>query len=305
MGLLNPIHGLVVPFVFVFTVPLAILAGITTTLAFSVLMFRVIIVYLDLVLAMLPQYIMGVSPARGLFTGPYDYATSSLMGSSASLAASTGSGHSSPITTHPPGATFFGVPAPSSSRPRTGSRGKRSRRPSSTSASVGTITPRSDGGGGTGAGGGAVPSSNSAPGLISIPSVGRLDRDFEGVGGWRLDTRGDDEDWVRINSRLELPLDRSGGGGGGGRHHARSLSGGPTPTTPGEGSWLMMKAPSPRKDWSPPDADRGREKAVVSPNSSRTRITPGVPVPMPLTAVDRDEGYFSLVSPKAAKKAAV
>jgi hypothetical protein len=74
-------------------------------------------------------------------------------------------------------------------------------------------------------------SSASATGLtpahsaISLPlaqSIGPT-RDFEGVGGWRLTPGVDDDEedaWLRINSRLELPSESPR------RHHKRSSTGG-------------------------------------------------------------------------------
>lgn len=52
-----------------------------------------------------------------------------------------------------------------------------------------------------------------------------ITRDFEGVGGWRLDSGETDEEvlWTSINSRLELPADH------GRRHHRRSLTSGSLP----------------------------------------------------------------------------
>jgi len=51
-----------------------------------------------------------------------------------------------------------------------------------------------------------------------IQSIG-ADRDYEGVGGWRLENPVEDESlWTSINSRLELPADH-------GRRHRRSLTG--------------------------------------------------------------------------------
>lgn len=47
------------------------------------------------------------------------------------------------------------------------------------------------------------------------PSIG-LERDFEGVGGWRLESV-DEQQWYNLNSRLENPYRR---------HHFRSQSGG-------------------------------------------------------------------------------
>jgi hypothetical protein len=88
-----------------------------------------------------------------------------------------------------------------------------------------------------------------------LPSIGP-ERDFEGVGGWRLS--GDDETWTTINSRLELPDKQYHG-----RNHHRSPSG---PTTPGEGGYLMMKGRT-----RSPSAIR----TSASPNSGRTRTPSG------------------------------
>ncbi|KAL2206559.1 hypothetical protein CC79DRAFT_1322988 [Sarocladium strictum] len=55
MALLNPVNALIVPFLFLTTIPLALFASITTLLAFSILSLRVIVVYLDLALSMLPR----------------------------------------------------------------------------------------------------------------------------------------------------------------------------------------------------------------------------------------------------------
>ncbi|KAI1204001.1 hypothetical protein F5X97DRAFT_282731 [Nemania serpens] len=53
-------------------------------------------------------------------------------------------------------------------------------------------------------------------GLSAVtPSIG-LERDFEGVGGWRLESV-DEQQWYNLNSRLENPYRR---------HHFRSQSGG-------------------------------------------------------------------------------
>ena len=47
MTLLNPAYALIVPFLFIFTLPLALFATLTTTLAFSILLFRVTIIYVE------------------------------------------------------------------------------------------------------------------------------------------------------------------------------------------------------------------------------------------------------------------
>lgn len=145
---------------------------------------------------------------------------------------------------------------------------------------------------------------------MMIPSIG-MDRDFEGVGGWRLNGKNpaDDEAWAQLNSRLELPLDQQR------RHHRRSPSGGGAITPrggAGAGDYLVMKSPrvTRSKEGSPenaPGGRRGREwggkgAVVVSPNSSRQR-TPTGGMPPPLTTIDSDASYFPpLLSPKSARK---
>jgi len=64
----------------------------------------------------------------------------------------------------------------------------------------------------------------SASGLGFNHSIGPA-RDYEGLGGWRLDEPSDDEGlWTSFNSRLKLPADRS-------KKHHRSLTSGSLPLT--------------------------------------------------------------------------
>jgi hypothetical protein len=149
-------------------------------------------------------------------------------------------------------------------------------------------------------------------------------RDFEGVGGWRLAsddraTGDDDSDWANINSRLELPLDRTRQQHG--RHHYRTPSGHSGPVTPGEGSWLMMKGGARGRasgeglaistdmadhrdrdvvSWAPA-ATSSSARSSVSPNSSRVRIGQGS---VTFTGLERHDSYFPpTTSPKSARKA--
>ena len=276
MALLNPVYGLIVPFLFVVTLPLAIFAGITTTIAFALLMFRVVIVYLDLALHLIPQYFAGGQ--RGLHALPRGYHGGHALTSPTS-AVSISSGQSSP--TH------------SFSRQNGGRYRRRRLSGAGSSGSLGSLTPKSDNGNGNNNNNNN--SSGSLQGSMLIPSVG-MSRDFEGVGGWRLDDQ-DDGVWMQINSRLELPMERSSGRG----HHWASPSG--VPSTPAaEGSWVVMQpAARPRsKDGSPESGNgngpRGREapakeRSFVSPNSSRVR-TPTA-APHALTAMDREQSYFA------------
>ncbi|KEY70920.1 hypothetical protein S7711_00762 [Stachybotrys chartarum IBT 7711] len=239
MALLNPVYAFMVPFLFVVTVPLAICAGITSTLAFSVLIVRVIAVYIDIALSLVPKSLLGRSRSRTLT-------------------------HYRRAASTRPSSAHSDDPSPALTPVR-----RRRRRPSSVSIRSGSTTPVGDGG------------------LGLIPSVGP-ERDFEGIGGWRV-PQGDDTTWTAIHSRLELP-DRQHFG----RHHQRSASSG-GPVTPGEGSYLMMK--SRRRS---PEAKAF--KRSVSPNSSRVRTPNGH---LALTGYGGSDGYFpSGATPKAVRKTA-
>ncbi|KAK7422257.1 hypothetical protein QQX98_001780 [Neonectria punicea] len=237
MALLNPVYAFVVPFLFVVTVPLAVFAGITTTLAFSVLILRVVAVYIDVALSLVPHYLGGRKPPLYRPHPPH------LEGSSA--VATTFSSSSSSASSNAP-------------------LRRRRRRRSSSALSNTSLTPAA---------------SETALGLA--PSIGP-ERDFEGVGGWRL---GDDEVWTTINSRLELPDKQYHV-----RNHHRSPSG---PTTPSEGMYLMMKsrAPSPET-----------KRSSASPNSSRTRTPSGPRIAF--AAMPLVDSYFPMLktSPKITKK---
>lgn len=320
MALLNPVYGLIVPFLFVVTIPLAILAGVTTTLAFTVLMFRVAVVYLDIAVNMVPQYVTG----RRIFPFPGRYMSSLLNTAVSNLPPPTATtSSSSPIESRPasgqssPGSLTFPSTAAattttSSSRTPGSGRHHRRRRTSGASfASVGSITPIDDAAAGAVAGAGGMGSKRNS--YMMMPSIG-MDRDFEGVGGWRINDKNpaDDDAWAQLNSRLELPLDQQR------RHHRRSPSGGGAITPRGGGGggdYLVMKSPrvTRSKEGSPenaPGGRRGREwggkgSVVISPNSSRQR-TPTGGMPPPLTTIASDASYFPpVLSPKSARKPVV
>lgn len=275
MAIVNPVYVVVVPFLFLFTIPLAVFAGITTTVAFTVLIFRVVLVYLELVMTLLPSYLTfrrGRHPV-------YQYGPASLPKTPSSLSASSAgrlSRSPSPV---------FKESARTLSSTRLHRRTRtRSRRPSSTSAAS--------------RGGSATPLFNENGSIGLVPSVG-IDRDFEGVGGWRFGSIDDDESWTAINSRLERP-DRQhygggGAGGGGGRHHYRSHSGGM------EGGFLMMKGRSSTRSGSPETVVHLGGSSRMSPNSSRVR-TPGGSVAVVMTAADEGD-YFPVVAPSRKKVA--
>ncbi|KAF2969520.1 hypothetical protein GQX73_g4042 [Xylaria multiplex] len=113
-----------------------------------------------------------------------------------------------------------------------------------------------------------------------------LERDFEGVGGWRLesvdvDTDGTDEQqWCNLNSRLENPYRR---------HHFRSQSGGAVIPT---GSKATVRLGSVTRPHSPD------ESKTPSRSSSRT---PTMSKHQWFTKAERDD-YFPLYEGKNMKK---
>ncbi|TAQ91032.1 hypothetical protein B7494_g647 [Chlorociboria aeruginascens] len=160
MGCLSPYYFVILPFVCFFTIPIAIFASITTTFAFSILLFRVTLVYLELAFAVIPHYLIGSKAA----IQPLPPATAL--------------------------STANAVPV----------RRRKRRTSTSSNFSGGSITPVA-----------------SETNLGLSQSIGQT-RDFEGVGGWRLDHPSDDDAlWTNINSRLELPADHV-------RRHRRSLT---------------------------------------------------------------------------------
>lgn len=279
MALINPVHGLVVPFLCIFTIPLAIFAGITSALAFSVLMFRVAVIYLDIALALVPQYFKGKTRSGLPSSDKRKHSRSDEWKTPVSPPGSAGScsGFSSPSPITPfPQTTGHLSSGYISPHRRKSSYGfgfalRKSRRSSSqvSLGSIGTITPIHE----DEVSYDITPAPATAA-EVSASSIG-LDRDFEGVGGWRLDDGQDDgSDWAAINSRLELPLERSSFS----RHSQRSQSVGPL--TASEGSWMMMSNFGSRNGSGIDESQRDlRERRFslgalkgTSPNSSRVRM---------------------------------
>lgn len=215
MSILGPIKFCIISFLSLLTFPLALLAGLTTVLAFAILLFRVCLVYVDFLVSFIPTYIFGRHTySRRLRTVK-----------------------SSPTLTSP------SLSSTSSYALR------RARHPSVTSPiSVEAFTP--------------VPEHS-----LNLMSPPRMDRDFEGLGGWRDD---DDEAWTNINSRFRF----TEGPVALGQNHYRTLSGGPLPRSPNYEPAMR----SPGAAAAPP----------VSPNMSRLRRPPKL-APPPLTAVGRDK----------------
>ncbi|KAL8788871.1 MAG: hypothetical protein Q9195_007085 [Heterodermia aff. obscurata] len=160
------------PLLLLVSLPLLLLATLTTTIAFLTLLVRVALVYAELGAVLLQNYF---SPPQISFTS------------------------SSKITRAPPKSP---LPRRTSDR--------KSRRGSS--------------GSGQSNGGSTTPKAPETSGL-GIYGGGGVTRDFEGVGGWRIPSPGqEDEDglWTSMNSRLELPI----AGDERQRHHRRSYTGG-------------------------------------------------------------------------------
>ncbi|SPO00142.1 uncharacterized protein DNG_02992 [Cephalotrichum gorgonifer] len=217
MSIFTPLKVVVISFLTLLTFPLAILAGFTTTLAFSVLLFRVSLVYLDFILSFFPAYIFG----RNTYNRRLQNSRTSPI-----------------LSTLPPDPGYTAVGTIPSTGTGTYTRPRR-RRPSSGSAvSFETITPVME------------------EDLSLMASAG-MDRDFEGLGGWR---EGDDELWTTINSRFDMS---NGVTPSVGKNHFRTLSGGSGRVPPGSEAGLTMRArprsPAPRR--TPP----------ASPNTSKVR----------------------------------
>ncbi|KAK7748496.1 hypothetical protein SLS62_008536 [Diatrype stigma] len=276
MGGISPVQLFIVPFVFLFALPLAIFAGITTVLAFLVLYLRLTIAYFD----------VGLDTIRFLILGNGAYnrqrqqqQLASLGGTVASSPTPLSSLGASPRSSSPPG-------TPASRQYRYGRKGRRG------SASSGSLTP--------------VASTSASA------STTGFDRDFEGVGGWRIasarsnaraddDDDGDDDDdddaqWHTLNSRLELPSDR--------RHHFRSHSGGAVLSSSssgvnsGAGLYSMATTNGRAGSVSP-----GALRMTASPNSSRSR-TPTSSRPYAAAGLSKfdHDGYFPLQDRKHIKK---
>lgn len=174
--MLSPLHTLTSPLIFLFSIPIVFFACFTTVLAFSVLFFRVALIYIDLAIAIIPYWILGASKALA------DHSTIEQI--------------------------KFASPT-SPTVPMSARRRKRRTSSSSNLSAAGSITPT------------LLSAHNSTLGLSA--SVGPA-RDYEGVGGWRLENPSEEDDalWTKINSRLELPADHI-------RRHKRSLTGSSVP----------------------------------------------------------------------------
>lgn len=215
MSILSPIKFCVFSSLSLLTFPLAILAGLTTVLAFTILLLRVCLVYVDFFVSFIPTYVFG----RHTYDSRLRNAKPSpILVASPSLSSTSSYAH------------------------------RRARHPSVASPiSVGAFTPTTE------------------HGLDLTPTPG-MDRDFEGLGGWRDD---DDEHWTNINSRFRF----AEGPVALGQNHYRTLSGGRLPRDP---------------NYEPAMRSPGTTSPPASPNMSKVR-RPLKLAPPPLTAVGKDK----------------
>ena len=278
-GLVNPLQLFIIPFVFLFALPLAVFAGVTTVLAFLVLYFRLTVAYFDVGLDTLRFLVLGNS------AGAYNSNNRRLVvvGESLGAATATATAHSSSSAA---GSALSSLRASRASSP---SEGKKRRGSVIVRQRRGSLTPGSS----------AV-----------APSTAGFDRDFEGIGGWRIgglrggadrgrdgvgggggsnynnndggdedDDDDDDQQWYNLNSRLELPDTR---------HHFRSRSGGAASALP------HYANPNPKIR----NGGGGARTGSVSP--AGLRMTPNVHAGF--SKLDGSDGYFPLQEKKHMKK---
>ncbi|MCJ1256520.1 hypothetical protein MMC24_004341 [Lignoscripta atroalba] len=204
------VYILLSPFLLAVSIPLAGFALLTTTLAFSTLFIRVIIVYIEL----------GIAVVHNQFVVP-------------------------PSTTTPTTKSRRSSLAPDCIHAR-----RKSRRSST--------------------GSGQSEADSTTPKILDTPNLGiysgtAIDRDFEGVGGWRFPGPDDEEDvlWTSMNSRLELPAkvgERQ-------RKHQRSLTSGSLASAPFD-TRFKRGFQSPDLSTRSPLWSRARTPGTASPEES-------------------------------------
>lgn len=290
--LTNAIWSLILPFVCLFTIPLALVASLTTAFAFAVLVIRVASVYIDVALHIVPHYLQNRS--RRPLIRPSDvekrrhYYDGLRTPSSPTASFASGYSTPSPGLAFPPapGYTNPGWVSPRYPRSNYFVVGPRRSHQGSSQASLGSAASAGPLHEGETVNGHPSPLPANADAYLT-PSVG-LDRDFEGVGGWRFcDDDEESAEWTRINSRLDLwfgPRTTSYP-----RHHRPHAS---APSAPGEAPSCLVTGGSER-----------RRKASVSPNASRVTFGPTIQVSGPPASPGK-EASCEPVSPKTIKRGA-
>ncbi|KAJ1331714.1 hypothetical protein MN608_05175 [Microdochium nivale] len=141
-------------------------------------------------------------------------------------------------------------------------------------------------------------SANTIPNVdgpsLSLGSA--LERDFEGVGGWRLKSaeadsiNSNEQQWFNLNSRLEVPQPK---------HHFRTQSGGAINSVSRSAIGLYgLKGPVRGGPVSPENF-----RMTTSPNHLRTRTPTGMKQ-RGLTRIDQD-GYFPPYDNRVVRRAVV
>lgn len=335
------LHGIAVPFIFMFSLPMFILGFFTTIAAFAVLALRVGLVYLEFGLSCLMQLVLGPKPSdipesvkkrysnahEGWKTPEYNLTPSVSVGEYSGAYGTPGTGMQSGYWPsdytgpHQRRSSYFATGAP-----RRGS-SQRSLAANSQvnlrgAGSMGSITPIREGEVIT-----EMTEMIPIPGDACVsPSLG-IARDFEGIGGWRIDTGDEDDErrWTTMNSRLELRSPRSPLSAPlYNRHHPnypyqqqqRSHSAGPV-VAPAERVWHQMvlehaTAAALAAEQLEKDINISRDTRLARPaeqppqppqaNSSRLRAKgPPVRAPTSLSLPDRN-GYFEELSPKSTRR---
>jgi hypothetical protein len=167
MALLKQLYFLVLPLLLFTSIPLALFATLTSILALAILLFRVLLIYAELAIAVIPYYVLG-----------FHFSSQSTNFNSV---ASADRSRYFPITS---GAYST---SPTSRR--------RLRRNSSATSDSHSHSSS------------ITPVGSEAQLHIPLSSSVGAARDFEGVGGWRVGGADDDVLWTSMNSRLELPAD--------------------------------------------------------------------------------------------------
>lgn len=206
MAILIQLTSLTIPLILSLSIPLLGFAFFTTLISLSVLLLRVLIVYFELFLAVIPHYLSPFpktcpldTPKRHDIkyatkirtTGPVARRRRRSSSSLNSVISSTSITPTLSTSSIVPKSTSGVIPHLKAS--------------ASTSAIIHPL---------------ALSTHSRPQQAYTGTSSERGSRDYEGVGGWRL---GGDDDyeaaWTNINSRLELPAEHS-------RRHKRSLTGG-------------------------------------------------------------------------------
>ena len=166
------------PVIFLVAIPLCTFAAVTTTLAFTTLLIRVLLVYIELGAVLLQNQLVGTIK--------------------------------SDLAELPPRSSGISE-ADLEGRPKA-----KKRSSAGSGYSNGSVTP-------------IAPTETSGLGIYGGTG---LDRDYEGVGGWRL-TSSKDEDvlWTSMNSRLELPSPMLHDQHRRPHHHRSSTAGSPSITS--------------------------------------------------------------------------